>query len=107
MKQSEFKKCVFCGKGMMHNGDIQFFSVQAKSYIINMNAVRSRAGLEMQIGAVLAGVMGPDEDLAAQVVDTGERFICSPCAFTRGLPILEVMEIAADKNEDEKKICSS
>jgi len=27
MKQSEFKKCVNCGKGVMHNGDIQFFTL--------------------------------------------------------------------------------
>jgi len=103
MKQREFKKCVFCGKGMAHKGDIQFFTVQVKSYFINPNNVREQAGLEMMLGnAKLAAVMGPDKDMAQQVSDTAEQFICSPCAFTRGMDILNVMEIVADAKKEEE-----
>lgn len=112
MKQREFKKCVFCEKGVMHAGDIQFFTVQVKSYLINPTAVRQQAGLEIQIGAQLAAVMGPDADLAVQVTDTGEQFMCQSCAFARGGDLMNIMEIVADKEREQTEIneesaCSS
>lgn len=66
MKQNEFKKCVCCGKGMLHAGGPTFVRLRIEHMVINARNVQQQAGLEMMIGG-LASVMGPDRDLAVRV----------------------------------------
>lgn len=85
MKHRDFKPCVCCGKGMMHAGGITFFRLRIERFIIDAREVQRAAGMEMmmgggQAGAVLANVMGPNNDLAKQFEDYSV-LVCEPCSM--------------------------
>lgn len=101
-KQSQFKNCINCGKGMAHGGNFQFYTMQIKSFLIDLNACRRQAGLEMQIGP-LAGVMGPNEDLGKQVTDSEELFVCAPCMHEHGYFVMTAAETATEEQEEQCK----
>ena len=82
MKHKDFKPCHLCGKGMMHAGHPLFLRVTIERLGINKRAVDRAAGLEMMMGgnAMLANIMGPDEDLAEVIDGRTDMLICTPCA---------------------------
>ncbi len=86
LKASEIKKCAKCGKGVMHTGLPLFWRVKIERFGIDKAAVDRRQGLETfygggQPGAALAGVMGPDEDIARPVMDEKMLILCENCAL--------------------------
>lgn len=100
MKADEVKPCAMCGRGVMHTGLPLFYRVKVEAMGVDVRAVQRRAGLEQMMGggsagALLARVMGPDEDIAKPVVDDYPTvLICQPCAF-QPHPLLLFMERAA------------
>ena len=105
MKQNEFKRCILCGEGMMHNRDIQFYTVAVKTFIIDLRAVQRQAGLEMYFGGGAAGgslaaAMGTNEDLAKQASDSGDMFVCTQCMLEHGLGALHMTEMAEERGAD-------
>lgn len=82
MKQKDIKKCVLCGKGVMHDGQVTFYRLKIERLIINVGAIKRQHGLEMMIGGSLAAVMGPNEDMARPV--DGEpigAIVCEECSM--------------------------
>ena len=96
MKRKDIKPCVLCGKGMMHDNNILFYKVRLTRLGVNLGAVQQRMGLEMMLGSpVLAGVMGPDEDLATKITSQ-EFLVCDTCALERSLVLCHLDEIASE-----------
>ena len=86
MKLSDIKKCAKCGKGVMHTGLPLFWRVTIERFGIDKAACDRRHGLETffgggHVGARLAGVMGPDEDIAKPIVDAKVLILCEDCAM--------------------------
>ena len=92
MKQKDLTKCAFCGKGMMHNGCIQFFEITISRYMVKLGAVRQQAGLEMMIGGQLAEAMGPNEDMATKIGKPSRSLICNDCACVKQMAIAQMEE---------------
>lgn len=82
MKQGEIKKCVFCKKGMMHDGHFSFYRLTLDRLVVNTGAVQRQHGLEMILGnAAIAHVMGTNEDIAQSIGDKIDVLICEDCAI--------------------------
>jgi hypothetical protein len=82
IKQRDTRKCVCCGKGVAHDGNILFYRLTLGWCGLNRQAIESQSGLEMMLGghAMLAHVMGADEDMA-KIIDTQKHlWVCLPCA---------------------------
>ena len=110
LKASDIKKCAKCGKGVMHTGLPLFWRVTIERFGIDKGAVDRRHGLEMFFGggrgaAALAGVMGPDEDIAKPVMDPVTLTLCEDCACGKSLPVAALAELAPEDKptaEEEK-----
>lgn len=98
MKERELLKhltCSFCGKPIAHSGLPMFWTVKVERFGIDANAIRRQHGLGLMLGSpALAGVMGPDEDMAKPVMEPVTLTACEPCALT---PV--VLAIALEKQE--------
>lgn len=84
MKHRDFKPCLLCGKGVMHAGGPTFFRMRLERFMVDLGALRRANGLEQMMGgnALLANVMGPDEDLAKRIDEEAKDvLICEPCAL--------------------------
>ena len=103
MKHKDFKKCICCNKGMMHNRMyIQFYRLKIDFMLIDVGAVQRANGLEQMMGnAMIANVMGPDEDLA-QATSSHEVLVCMECA-TDKFCIPAMVEKAAELEEDDER----
>lgn len=82
MKHKDFKPCHLCGKGVMHAGHPLFLRISVDRLGIDAKAVQRAHGLELMMGgnALLANVMGPDEDLAKVIDGKHDMLICIRCA---------------------------
>jgi hypothetical protein len=98
MKENELRKhatCSRCGNKIGHTGLPLFWTLKVDRYGIDMDAVQRQSGLSMFLGnAALAGVMGPDEDMAKKMIDTQYITLCEDCA----VPIMDLIECC---QEDE------
>lgn len=93
IKQKDLKPCSICGKGVLHTGIPLFFRVTIERMGASRNAIMRQHGLEMMMGgnALLANIMGPDEDMA-QVIDTVQNaLVCHGCALEPH-PLFATME---------------
>lgn len=97
MKQREFTKCVGCNRGVMASRSPMFYRVRFTRMLVNLGAVQRQHGLEMMIGA-LAGVMGPDEDIAQAVQEEETWLVCMSCA---GKPLDQLAEAVKDRAEED------
>jgi len=99
MKRTEFQKCAGCGEGIGHAGNIDFYVVEVQQYVVMKQAVHERVGLEMMMGggtrgAVLAEVLGTNEDLARPLYTRPHRlFFCHACALGNKFSAMEMMDI--------------
>ena len=85
MKRKELQKCCICRQGMMHDHHITFYRIGFERFIVDLPAVQRLDGMEKMMGggstgAVLAGVMGTDEDIAIPAMKKKELFVCEDCA---------------------------
>ncbi len=96
MKHSDLKNCVFCNKGMMHNRMfMQFYRMKLDCMMIDVGAVQRAAGMEQMMGnAMIANVMGPNEDLAIET-SSHEVLVCMECAMENKC-IVSIPEMAED-----------
>lgn len=103
LKREEIKKCSACSRGVMHDGGIQFYRVKLESYIVDFNAVNRAHGMEMMMGghALLAHMMGPNEDLAKKVFEHTHT-ICSECAFKAHFTMLLEASEEESRKQNEK-----
>ncbi len=97
MKEKELREhsnCSICEKKIGETGIPLFWTVQIKWFGIKLDAVQRQQGLTMMLGghAGLAGVMGPDEDMA-ECIRTVTLTVCEDCAVMRDLPIAALYEM--------------
>jgi ABC-type uncharacterized transport system permease subunit len=83
-KQSEIKPCAFCKQGILHSASPLFYRVKVEQMVLDMQAIRRQAGLEMMMGSAagLAAIMGPNEDMAKSFGDAQNILICNECALS-------------------------
>lgn len=104
MKEKELReiaKCVMCGKGVGHTGLPLFWRIRIERYGLNMDAIQRQQGLTMSLGghAVLAAVMGPQEDMAKKILSK-EITLCEECATEKQT----VIAVLAEKGDFESKV---
>ena len=90
MKEDELRKyttCDKCGNKIMQNGNLNFYRVTVKGYLINLGAVQRQDGFATMIGSsMLANVMGRNEDMAMQMSDKTVT-ICADCICEPIIPM--------------------
>lgn len=82
MKEAELRKhaiCALCHKPIGNAGVPFFWTATIERHGIKMDAVYRQQGLGMMIGAQLAMVMGPDEELTMPLMDPLKVTICEAC----------------------------
>lgn len=97
MKESELRKhavCTVCAEKIGHTGLPLFWRVTVERFGIDMQAARRQTGLGMMLGASLAAVMGPDEDMAQAIGDPAVLTMCEHCAMKDCEPIAVMAENA-------------
>jgi hypothetical protein len=113
LKRKEIEKCAVCLEGVAHNRQITFYRVTVERFILDHLAIQRTHGLEQffgggSAGALMANVMGTDEDLAKQICPASSFILCEECAMkteTNGLAyILEA--INERKSESEQVACN-
>lgn len=93
MKEKELRevaKCAICGKGIGHTSLPFFYRVRIERYRLNAGALQRQTGLEMMVGP-LAGVMGPNEDMAEKV-SSKEVTVCVACSVRQTMVAALAME---------------
>lgn len=95
MREKELREsanCQFCGQPFGHTGLPFFWRVKLTRYGVDLDAIKRQSGLEMFLGSPeLAGVMGPDEEMAKAIIEK-EVTICEECASTGNFPLQVLME---------------
>ncbi len=104
MKQRDIKPCLLCGKGVMHSNQLTFYRLRVEHMVCNLPAIRRQAGLEMMMGgnALIANVMGPDEDMAKPVCEPETIVVCQECGMMKDTPVAVMLEIAAQCEDPPK-----
>ena len=104
MKANELNghlKCDWCGKPITHCGLPMFWTVKIERHGIDIGAVQRQKGLEMMMGnAVLASVMGPNEDMTRSLMDEVKATLCETCG-TDQIILCALAENAAPTEEDD------
>jgi hypothetical protein len=93
MREDELRKHAICSKcknRIGHTGVPIFWTLKIDRIGIKMDAIQRQQGLAMMLGgnALLAQVMGPNEDMTQPMMDTIEITLCEECAH----PIMELIE---------------
>ena len=83
MKEKELRECAVCarcGKKIGATGLPLFWRVRIERYGLKIDALKRQQGLTMMLGghAILAQVMGTDEDMAEKI-SSKEVTICEDC----------------------------
>ncbi len=83
MKRAELLKhtmCDVCHQRIGSSGLPLFWRVRVERFGIDLKAVKRQDGLGAFMGHGIAAVMGPDEDMATQILDV-TLTVCEPCAM--------------------------
>lgn len=82
MKEAELRRCDLCRKKIGESGLPLFWRVTVERFGVDMQAVRRQDGLGQFMGSMLlAGVMGPGEDMAKPMMDPKVLTVCETCAM--------------------------
>ena len=77
----------------MHTGLPLFWRVTIERFGIDMRAASRQDGMARMMGnAMLARIMGPDEDLAKPMMDPVTVTLCEQCSIEGQLPIAALAE---------------
>ena len=97
-KQEHIKNCIGCNKGVAHDGEITFYRISFDIMMFNAAAIKRQHGLEMMVGsAMIASIMGPNEDLAVALGQPIHALVCDGCASK--FPLAALHEIHNDRLE--------
>lgn len=97
MKEKELREranCAICGRKIGQSGLPMFWRVRLERHGIKMDAVRRQSGLTAMMGgsAVLAMVMGADEEMTQHMMDPVELTVCEDCC-TRDVCVAQLAEM--------------
>lgn len=90
MKESELRQhatCSLCSRKIGHTGVPLFWTATVTRFGLDAQAIQRQIGLGMMLSPALAGVMGPDEDMAKPVMDPVTITVCESCATMKSLPL--------------------
>ena len=104
MKEKELRECstcAICGKKIGACGLPVFHRVRIETHVVDLAAVQRQQGLAMMLGGngMLAGVMGPDEEMTKQPFKPDELTVCGACVVAETC-VSALMGLA---DETEKK----
>ena len=94
-KNSESTPPVACAEEKSWLGGIPlFYRVTIERFGVRLNAIERQQGLTMMLGgsAVLAAVMGPDEDMTQPLMEPLVLTVCENCSTQCVLPIAVLAE---------------
>jgi hypothetical protein len=99
MKHRDFKPCALCRKGVMHAGHILFLRLSIDRLGVRVDRVKRAHGMELMMGgnALLANIMGPDEDLAEVIDGQRDLLVCGECLDKH--PVLYML-LMQEKDEE-------
>lgn len=87
MKEKELRAhltCNFCNAVVTHTGLPLFWRLKVARFGLDAHAVQRQHGLALHLGsAALAGIMGPDEDLAKPVMEEVTLTACEGCVMDK------------------------
>jgi len=95
MREEELRKkakCIVCGEKFGHTGLPSFWEVTVARHGLDVGAVQRQQALGLMIGAPLAQVMGPDEDMTEPLLKLITGTICETCASEKRFNIFEIYE---------------
>jgi hypothetical protein len=96
MKEAELRErstCVCCDKKLGQTGSPLFYKVSIERHMVNLGAVQRQSGLALSMGsAMLAQVMGPDENMTAVLDDVVTVTVCQMCACEPHWPLAAIVE---------------
>ncbi len=103
MREKELRECSvcsFCGSKIGAGGPF-FWRVKIERFVLNIQACQRQQGLGMLLGGHggLAQIMGPDEDLAVELLKPITLISCEPCSLD-SRPLVQFPEF--EKEEEEK-----
>lgn len=88
MKERELREhatCNVCGRKTLASGLPLFWRVTVERFGVDLHACQRQDGLATFIGSTaIAGVMGPDEDLATPMMAPAKVTVCEPCMLEHG-----------------------
>ncbi len=85
--RSELHPCAICGKGLMHDGEIAWYTLEIAQVMADVDSIRQQHGLEVMMGpaAALASVFAPSTRVGVVLPPT-KRVVCGTCLIAH--PIL-------------------
>ena len=100
MKERELRQhtqCDLCHRKLGQTEIPLFWMVTVERYGLDLKAIERQQGMAMMMGgnATLAMHMGPDENLAQQLMEATKLTVCETCAHTQ-----PVLMAALSKQED-------
>lgn len=118
-KRKDVQKCLLCDKGIAHNQfNPTFFRITLERFILDFPAIQREGGVEASLGggqggAVLAGIMGTDPDLAHTLPSMKSFLVCGFCAGleydpedsddeTPGYTIKSLADMVFERDQDKK-----
>ncbi len=95
MKEKELREhavCNLCHKKIGESCIPMFWTVKIERHGINLKATARQQGLGMQVGAELAMVMGPDEEMTMLMMEPLTLTVCETCACESNQCIAQMAE---------------
>lgn len=104
MKEKELRQhadCSLCGNKILAGGIPLFWRLTIERFGVDLAPIQRQQGLTMMLGnsAVLAQVMGPDEDMAKPVMDPVTLTVCESCGTSVRRPVAAFAEAGNTKKE--------
>ena len=101
MKQTDFKPCGHCHKGIMHTGVPLFYRVTIERMGLDLQAVHRQHGLEMVMNghAKIANIMGANEDMGLPIGPASIGLLCEQCANDYEHTFAEISEALSKTDE--------
>ena len=102
MELRKFANCGVCDNKILSSGIPMFWRVTLERFGVEMKAVDRQQGLTMFMGgsALLANVMGADEEMTTSMLDQPIRFtVCEKCAG-ENISLYQMMDRGVDKKSE-------
>lgn len=97
MKENELREiaqCAICNRPFGHTGLPLFWRITVERFSVDMGAIQRQDGLAALLGgnSLLAGIMGPDNDMAEPMMDAITITVCESCAMEDQICIAALAE---------------
>jgi hypothetical protein len=100
MKERELREhatCALCRNKIGYAGLPLFWRITIERFGLDRGAIERQMGLTMMLGgnAMLAGVMGANEEMANPVMEPVKLVVCERCAIEKDFPVAVMAEANA------------